>query len=51
MALVDATHVKSQIEGFISEFYGKNAPLARQYHVQRLTEEFGSPEGLPPVNA
>ncbi|TMW62660.1 hypothetical protein Poli38472_005278 [Pythium oligandrum] len=35
---------RSQIESFISTFYAKQAPIARQYHLQRLAEEFGSPE-------
>ncbi|KAG3193201.1 hypothetical protein PC128_g10247 [Phytophthora cactorum] len=32
---------RSQIESFISSFYSKNAPDARNYHLQRITEEFG----------
>ncbi|KAG6974315.1 hypothetical protein JG688_00003127 [Phytophthora aleatoria] len=37
---------RSQIESFISSFYCKNAPDARNYHLQRITEEFGeSTEG------
>ncbi|KAF4037585.1 PRELI-like family [Phytophthora infestans] len=34
---------RSQIESFISNFYCKNAPDARSYHLQRITEEFGEP--------
>ncbi|ETK91425.1 hypothetical protein F441_05125 [Phytophthora nicotianae CJ01A1] len=34
---------RSQIESFISNFYCKNAPDARSYHLQRITEEFGPP--------
>ncbi|OWZ22057.1 hypothetical protein PHMEG_0003300 [Phytophthora megakarya] len=34
---------RSKIESFISNFYCKNAPDARSYHLQRLTEEFGNP--------
>ncbi|GLE00434.1 hypothetical protein PINS_up009191 [Pythium insidiosum] len=30
---------RSQIESFISNYYGKQAPKARAYHLQRLTEE------------
>ncbi|KAG7382368.1 hypothetical protein PHYPSEUDO_004993 [Phytophthora pseudosyringae] len=32
---------RSRIESFISNFYCKNAPDARSYHLQRITEEFG----------
>ncbi|KAE8897154.1 hypothetical protein PF005_g2261 [Phytophthora fragariae] len=34
---------RSRIEAFISNFYCKNAPDARSYHLQRITEEFGGP--------
>ncbi|KUF87747.1 Acyl-CoA-binding protein 3 [Phytophthora nicotianae] len=34
---------QNRIESFISNFYCKNAPDARSYHLQRITEEFGPP--------
>ncbi|KAL4106001.1 hypothetical protein PRIC1_004056 [Phytophthora ramorum] len=34
---------RSRIESFISNFYCKNAPDARAYHLQRIAEEFGDP--------
>ncbi|KAG6602972.1 Acyl-CoA-binding protein 3 [Phytophthora cinnamomi] len=34
---------RSRLETFISNFYCKNAPDARSYHLQRITEEFGDP--------
>lgn len=34
---------RSRIESFISNFYCKNAPDARNYHLQRIREEFGEP--------
>ncbi|EGZ17729.1 hypothetical protein PHYSODRAFT_314948 [Phytophthora sojae] len=34
---------RSRIEAFISNFYCKNAPDARSYHLQRIAEEFGDP--------
>ncbi|RLN52709.1 hypothetical protein BBJ29_002794 [Phytophthora kernoviae] len=35
---------RSKIESFISNFYCKNAPDARNYHLQRISEEFGEPD-------
>ncbi|KAG7395894.1 hypothetical protein PHYBOEH_003058 [Phytophthora boehmeriae] len=35
---------RSRIEAFISNFYCKNAPDARNYHLQRISEEFGEPD-------
>ncbi|KAF4320708.1 hypothetical protein G195_006004 [Phytophthora kernoviae 00238/432] len=35
---------RSKIESFISNFYCKNAPDARSYHLQRISEEFGEPD-------
>lgn len=32
-----------QIESFISNYYCKNAPDVRSYHLQRISEEFGNP--------
>ncbi|GAB9466989.1 hypothetical protein Gpo141_00004349 [Globisporangium polare] len=43
--------LRSKIESLASSSYAKNIPQTRQYHQQRLVEEFGEPAGLPATHA